>query len=82
MQQQSLVFRSQNFEILERIGTVRFGYVFLLTWTSKTCDDISKKQRRQVLPALHTRGENNKNLTKSGGHLQHDNLALGVFEFG
>ena len=44
-------------------------------------EDISKKQRRQVLLALHTRGEDHGNLERSRvDHLRHDSLALGVFE--
>ena len=71
----------KNFKRLERIGTVRFGYIFLITWTSKTYDDISKTEHHQVRPALHTRGENDENLAISWvDHLCHDNLALGVPE--
>ena len=44
------------------------------TKTSKTYEDVSKKQRRQDLIALHTQAM----LTKSRvNHLCHDNLALG-----
>ena len=52
--------------------------------SSKTYDDVSKKHIRQVLPALHTWGENDESLAVSGqsgvDHLRHDNLALGIFE--
>ena len=55
--------------------------MLLITWTSKTYEDIAKKQRRHVLLALHTRGEDHENLAKSRvDRLRHNNLALSVFE--
>ena len=53
---------SKRLERTERTGIVRFGTIFLDTWASKTYNDISKKQNRQVLPVLHTCGENEKTM--------------------
>ena len=68
-------FRHQRFR-----KHFRFLRVYYLDF--QIYDDISKKQRRQVLPAIHTRGEDDENLAKSStNHLHHDNLVLDVFEY-
>ena len=51
-----------------RTWTDRTGKKFLGTWDFKTYNDISIKQDFQVLRALHTTGENDKNLAKSGSY--------------
>ena len=56
----------KNLKRLERTETVTFGKTSLNNWTSETYNDISKKQHRQVLPALCIFSENDKSFAKVG----------------
>ena len=56
-----LVLQVVKFKKTEKTETVRFDKIFLNNWASKTYINISKKQYCEVLPALYTSGENDKN---------------------